>query len=84
MAVLTITIGALSNTKSISNTDITRVLNAAKRGYGQVNDNGVLRDRTNQELLDLIAAEFHRKLDEMARQSETSAATEAITPISIT
>jgi len=84
MAVLTITIGALSNTKTISNPDITRVLAAAKRGYGQVLDNGVLRDRTNQELLDLIAAEFHTKLREMAMQQEGSAAAEAIAPIAIT
>ena len=84
MAVLTITIGALSNTKTISAGDITRILAAAKRGWGQVSVDGVLRDRTNQELLDLIAGQFHTHLAEMAQRQEASAASEAIAPIGIT
>lgn len=84
MATITLTIGALTNAKTISAGDVTRLLDAAKFNYGQVDDgNGGLRDRTNQELFDIFAQSFYSSLVTYVKDAETRKAAVAVVDVSI-
>lgn len=84
MATLLVTIGSQSSSKTISNADITRLLEAAKKRYGQVTDAGVLRDRTNAEVFDLVVGEFHTALKSIVLSEEARVASQAIVSIALT
>jgi hypothetical protein len=74
MASITLTIGTFTTTKTIPPADLTRLLTAMKTHYGQVVENGVPRDRTNQELFDLWAAGTLQALRDIAKRVEQEAA----------
>lgn len=77
MATLTITIGSFSDSKTISNADITRIVDAQKK----VANNPAL---TNTQAFDMVVVDIHRMLKHMVRSVEGNTAVEAITPVAIT
>lgn len=63
MANITLTMGALTVTKTVSTADLQRIIDTYKANYGQVSGGaGGLRDMTNQELFDAFSAGFFNGL----------------------
>ena len=77
MASLTITIGSNTDTKTISNADITRIISSLKTKVGN-------QDLTNSEAFDIIVSNIHIMLKELVTETEGFAAKAAIVSPSIT
>ena len=54
-----------------------RILSALKIHYGQINDNGTLRDRTNAEALSAFGDSCRNSLAKLVNRVEMDAATTA-------
>lgn len=84
MATITVTISAMSSSKTISAGDLTRLLDAARAKFGKITENGVPRDRTNAEVFDLIVGDFTSYLRRLVADADERVAVAAITPITLT
>jgi len=83
MASLTYTLASQSRAFTLSAGDVTRAIAAMKSRYGQVLDNGNLRDRTNAELFELWALENMRNLKELVLSEERKMAAATVAEIAI-
>lgn len=76
MATFTVSIGPQSDSKTISNADITRIINAAKAKYGSNLDNA--------GAFTAVVNDFYASLRALVNISEEQTARQAIVDISIT
>lgn len=75
MATLSLTFGSFTASKTISAGDLTRLLDAYKKNYGQIPDGaGGMRDMTNQELFDTFAAGFFSGIVNAVKSVESETA----------
>lgn len=86
MATLTFTATSLTpRAKTISVADTTRLLNAYRTIYGQVPDGiGGMRDRTDQECLNIFADGLFNYIQETVRNVERDTAAKVVVPIVLT
>lgn len=86
MATLTFSATSLTpRAKTISAGDTTRLLNAYRTIYGQVPDGvGGMRDRTDQECLNVFADGLFNYIQETVKNVERDAAAKVINPIVLT
>lgn len=81
MATLTLSIASQTKSKTISAGDITRVLAALKKQFGQITVSGVTRDMTDAEVFDAWSDNVIQALKTSVVSVETAAAQAALTPI---
>ncbi len=86
MATLTLTAtGLTQRSKTISAADTTRMLNAYRVLYGKVSDGaGGMRDRTNQEIFDLLADALFSYMRSTVKEVERGVAAQAVVDVSLT